>query len=61
MEIDVPDGFVAGDAPAGIVVRPRTEADGRDIVATWPMRSTIPRTTRKYKRASRYSFASKPI
>lgn len=33
MEIDVPDGFVAADAPAGIVVRPRSEADDRDIVA----------------------------
>jgi ribosomal protein S18 acetylase RimI-like enzyme len=33
MEIDVPDGFVAGEAPVGIVVRPRTEADDRDIVA----------------------------
>jgi mycothiol synthase len=33
MEVDVPDGFVAGDAPAGILIRPRTEADDRDIVA----------------------------
>jgi mycothiol synthase len=33
MEIDVPDRFVAGDPPAGIVVRPRTPADDRDIVA----------------------------
>ena len=33
MEIDMPDGLVAGDAPVGIVVRPRTEADDRDIVA----------------------------
>jgi ribosomal protein S18 acetylase RimI-like enzyme len=33
MEIDVPDGVVAGDAPAGIVIRPRAEEDDRDIVA----------------------------
>jgi mycothiol synthase len=33
MEIEVPDGFVTGDAPAGIVIRSRTEADDRDIVA----------------------------
>jgi mycothiol synthase len=33
MEIDVAKGFAVGDAPAGIVVRPRTEADDRDIVA----------------------------
>ena len=32
-EIDVPDGFVAGEPPAGIVIRPRTESDDRDIVA----------------------------
>ncbi len=33
MEMHVPDGFAVGDAPPGIVVRPRTEADDRDIVA----------------------------
>ena len=33
MEIDVSGEFVAGDAPAGIVIRPRREADDRDIVA----------------------------
>jgi mycothiol synthase len=33
MEIDVPDEFVAGNPPAGIVIRPRTETDDRDIVA----------------------------
>ncbi|MDP9184664.1 MAG: GNAT family N-acetyltransferase [Actinomycetota bacterium] len=33
MEIDVPGGFTVGDAPAGIVVRARTPADDRDIVA----------------------------
>jgi mycothiol synthase len=33
MEIDVPEGFAVGDAPTGIVVRARTPADDRDIVA----------------------------
>jgi mycothiol synthase len=33
MKIDVPEGFVAGNAPPGIVIRPRTEADDPDIVA----------------------------
>jgi mycothiol synthase len=33
MEIDVPDGFDPGDAPAGITIRPRIEADDRAIVA----------------------------
>lgn len=33
MEIDVPDGFEAGDAPAGIAIRPRIESDDRAIVA----------------------------
>jgi mycothiol synthase len=31
MQIDVPDGFDAGDAPAGIVIRPRVEADDPGI------------------------------
>ena len=33
MEIDVPDGFDLGDAPAGITTRPRVETDDRAIVA----------------------------
>jgi mycothiol synthase len=33
MEIDVPDGFDPGAAPAGITIRPRVEADDRAIVA----------------------------
>jgi ribosomal protein S18 acetylase RimI-like enzyme len=33
MEMDVPDGFDPGDAPAGITIRPRVEADDRAIVA----------------------------
>jgi mycothiol synthase len=33
MEIEVPDRFTAGDAPAGILVRPRVETDDQGIVA----------------------------
>jgi ribosomal protein S18 acetylase RimI-like enzyme len=33
MAVDVPDRFDAGDAPAGVAVRPRVEADDRAIVA----------------------------
>ncbi len=33
MEIDVPDGFDLGEAPAGITIRPRVESDDRAIVA----------------------------
>jgi mycothiol synthase len=33
MGIDVRDGFDPGDAPAGITIRPRVEADDRAIVA----------------------------
>ena len=33
MEIEVADGFSAGEPPRGIVVRPRIEADDREIVA----------------------------
>jgi ribosomal protein S18 acetylase RimI-like enzyme len=33
MEIEVAEGFAASDAPAGIAVRPRVEADDRAIVA----------------------------
>jgi hypothetical protein len=33
MEIDVPDGFDLGDAPAGITIRPRVQSDDRAIVA----------------------------
>jgi ribosomal protein S18 acetylase RimI-like enzyme len=32
MEIEVPDGFSAGDPPRGVVVRPRMESDDREIV-----------------------------
>jgi predicted N-acetyltransferase YhbS len=33
MEIEVVDGFEVGDAPAGITIRLRVEADDRAIVA----------------------------
>jgi mycothiol synthase len=33
MQIDVPPDLDAGDPPAGITIRPRVEADDRDIVA----------------------------
>jgi ribosomal protein S18 acetylase RimI-like enzyme len=33
MAVDVPDRFDPGDAPAGIAIRPRVEADDRAIVA----------------------------
>jgi hypothetical protein len=33
MAIDVPSDLDAGDPPAGITIRPRVEADDRDIVA----------------------------
>ena len=33
MQIDVPDGFDSGGAPARITIRPRVEADDRAIVA----------------------------
>jgi ribosomal protein S18 acetylase RimI-like enzyme len=32
MEIDLPDGFNAGDDPAGVTIRPRVEADDRAIL-----------------------------